>query len=122
MKSYPLGSVQKEMAPLPALDATPGYTILDGDPRSAIRFDQGQADAKHRMGVWTCTPGTFSCIEKGDELQTVLEGSLTLILQDGSQHHFGPGDSFFTEKGERVTWQINKTVKKVYFTYDSDGQ
>jgi len=121
MKPYPLNQAQGAIETLPALEATPGYSNIKGSPTASIRFDQGQPDSKHRLGVWMCTPGSFSCIEKGDELQTLLEGSLTLILEDGSEHQFGPGDSFFTEKGERVTWQINETVKKVYFTHDVDG-
>ena len=92
---------------------------MEGDPRCAIRMDRGTEDSAIRLGIWMCTPGTFRCTEKGDELQTIIEGSLTITLEDGSSYDFGPGDSFFTEKGERVIWKINEAVKKVFFTYDN---
>lgn len=110
---------QDNLIELPRLQETLGYDVLDGDPRCSIRIDRGTQHSASRLGVWMCTPGIFCCTEKGDELQTIIEGSLTIILEDGSSFDFGPGDSFFTEKGERVTWKINETVKKVFFTYDS---
>lgn len=109
---------QDDLTELPRLQKTPGYEVLDGDPRCSIRIDQGTQHSTSRLGIWMCTPGTFRCTEKGDELQTIIEGSLTILLEDGSSFDFGPGDSFFTEKGERVTWKIKETVKKVFFTYD----
>ena len=122
MKSYHHDSIQNNLEALPPLKDTPGYTIISGDPRAGIRFDQGGFDSKHRLGIWQCSPGEFSCVEKGDELQILLQGDLTLIYPDGSEHHFIPGDSFFTEKGETVIWRVNQTVKKVFFTYDRDGK
>ena len=118
MKSY------KDMLPatglqeLPPLSHTPGYEVLEGNPVASIRFDRGSARSPSRLGIWHCTPGTFRCTEKGDELQTVLEGVLTLVFENGSEHHLGPGDSIYTEKGEVVTWNIRETVTKVFFTHD----
>ena len=122
MKSYLSTTPQTSLQALPSLSETPGYEVLEGDPHASIRFDRGTASSKHRLGIWECTPGTFKCTEKGDELQTILEGKLTLIYPDGSEFHFGPGDSIYTEKGEQVIWKITETVMKVFFTHDSDGQ
>jgi uncharacterized cupin superfamily protein len=99
----------------------PGYNVTEGNPRASMRIDSGATNSTSRLGIWMCTPGTFSATEKGDELQTILEGRLTLISEDGSTTDFGPGDSFYTSKGERLTWKITDTVKKVFFTYDTDG-
>lgn len=121
MKPYHQSSTYDDLEALPDLKSSPGYEVIDGNPKTYMRMDQGNADSKHRLGIWCCTPGSFRCVEKGDELQTLLEGSLTLIYDDGSEHHFGPGDSIYTEKGERVIWKIHETVKKVFFTHDSNG-
>jgi uncharacterized cupin superfamily protein len=110
------------MQELPPLAETPGYEVLEGAPVASIRFDRGSPHSQHRLGIWKCTPGTFRCTEKGDELQTVLEGQLTLILEDGSEHHLRPGQSVYTEKGEKVTWKIIETVTKVFFTNDPNAQ
>jgi uncharacterized cupin superfamily protein len=95
--------------------------VTEGNPQASIRIDTGSANSTSRLGIWMCTPGTFSAIEKGDELQTLIEGKLTLITENGVRTEFGPGDSFYTEKGERLTWKITESVKKVFFTYDLDG-
>ena len=120
MKPYPCCETQSDLTPLPPLQNTPGYQVLEGAPQSAIRFDQGSATTRHRLGIWQCTPGTFRCIEKADELQTIVRGRLRLILEDGTSHTFGPGDSFYTQKGEQTTWQILQTVEKVFFSLEGE--
>ena len=68
-----------------------------------------------------CTLGTFECVESGDELQTVIEGKLRVIQADGVVHEFTSGDSFYTDKGESLIWEVVETVKKVFFTYNKNG-
>lgn len=74
------------------------------------------------MGIWSCTEGAFECTELGDELQTIVEGNLTLTKRDGTTFECGPGDSVLTLKGERVVWDIKTAVTKLFFTYNSDVQ
>lgn len=119
MKAYFKNAVQENLVSLSSLHDTPGYEVIEGDPRCSMRLDVGSSSTSSRLGIWSCTPGTFRCIERGDELQTVIEGKLSLIMDDGNIYDFEPGDSFYTKKGERVTWKIVETVKKVFFTYDS---
>ena len=87
-----------------------------------IRLDLGGPESRHRLGVWHCTAGAFECTERGDELQTILAGHLRLVRADGYAQTFGPGDSFFTRKGERLLWDILEDVTKVFFTHDRDGR
>jgi len=110
-----------DLKPLPPLAETQGYQVIDGNPTAAMRLDVGRADSTHRMGIWRCTPGSFKCTEKGNELQTILDGSMSLVDDDGEIHRYGPGDSFYTTKGQKVTWQIHETVIKVFYTYDAAG-
>jgi uncharacterized cupin superfamily protein len=74
------------------------------------------------MGIWSCTEGAFECTELGDELQTIVEGRLTLRQMDGTAIECGPGDSVLTRKGERVVWDIQVAVTKLFLTYNRDGQ
>lgn len=123
MRSYPLGDPCEDLDPWPFPEHGPsGYRVLRGDPRASGRFDLGSGGAAHRMGVWACTEGAFECVERGDELQTLLEGRLRIVREDGTSHEFGPGDSFFTRKGERLIWDVLEGVKKVFFTHDPDGR
>jgi uncharacterized cupin superfamily protein len=121
MKAYLHSDLQNDLDELPLLSESPGYEIVEGSPRASIRLDAGSSSSSHRLGIWKCTPGAFKCTEKGDELQTLIRGKLTLIYEDGSEFHFGPSDSIYTEKGERVTWKVTETVEKVFFTHDEDG-
>jgi uncharacterized cupin superfamily protein len=121
MKPYLHQSSQENLEMLPPLSDSAGYTVIEGNPRASMRLDSGSIQSRHRLGIWMCTPGTFSCTEKGDELQTIIEGRLSLTYADGRCHNFGPGDSIYTEKAEQVTWKIFETVKKVFFTHDQAG-
>ncbi len=120
--SYPLGQVPSDLEPWPFVGEASDYKIVRGDPRASGRLDLGGSEGRHRLGVWHCTVGAFECTERGDELQTILAGRLHLVRVDGRAQTFGPGDSFFTRKGERVLWDILEDVTKVFFTYDRDGR
>ena len=97
------------------------YRITRGNPRASGRLDAGGPGAKTRLGLWRCTAGAFECTELGDELQTILTGRVRLIKADGTAHDFGPGDSFFTHKGERVIWDVVEDVTKVFFSFSDEG-
>ena len=93
------------------------YRIIRGNPKAAGRIDFGGNHLPTRMGIWTCTEGAFECTELGDELQTILSGRLRLTRADGESIQCVPGDSVVTRKGERVVWDIEEDVTKVFFTY-----
>ena len=73
MKPYKRHVMQGDLKILEPLAETAGYSINDGDPQAYMRLDRGSAGTRHRLGIWRCTSGTFTCTEKGDELQTLLE-------------------------------------------------
>ncbi len=81
----------------------------------------GGPGARLRLGVWACTAGAFECVESGNELQTIVSGRLRIIEADGTSHEFTAGDSIFTQKGEKVIWDIVEDVVKVFYAHDPDG-
>lgn len=121
MRPFHVSDPQANLIDLPPIRETPGYRVIDGDPCASVRFDIGGGDSGLRLGVWMCTPGTFECVESGDELQTVIKGRLRVIQANGTVHEFTSGDSFYTDKGERLVWEVVETVKKVFFTCNKDG-
>ena len=122
MHKYPLHNSQDNLEPWPFEGEASDYQIVRGNPEASGRIDLGTNEGQHRLGIWKCTEGAFSCIEAGDELQTIIEGRLILTRDDGESISCGPGDSIVTRKGERVTWDIQETVTKVFFTYNIDGE
>jgi uncharacterized cupin superfamily protein len=121
MRKYPVNSIIDDLEPWPFDGAASNYEIISGNPQASGRFDLGSGNDQHRMGIWSCSEGVFACTEQGDELQTIISGRLLLTRNDGESIECGPGDSIFTRKGERVTWEIKEKVTKVFFTYNSEG-
>ena len=119
--SYTPGDDVGVLEPWPFDGEASDYVIVRGAPSASGRLDRGTSDSAHRLGIWRCTEGAFECTERGDELQSVLFGRVRLTRADGTMAEYGPGDSFFTQKGERVVWDILEEVTKVFFTFDRDG-
>ncbi len=120
MRKYPLDQIHDDLEPWPFDNPASGYRILRGDPRASGRIDHGGDGERQRLGIWSCTAGAFECTELGDELQTIQRGRLKLTRIGGESIEFGPGDSIFTRKGERVVWDILEDVTKVFFTSNLD--
>lgn len=122
MQKYSKSDKYERLEPWPFDNVDSAYKILRGDPQASGRLDAGSNSGQFRMGIWSCTEGAFECTELGDELQTIVEGRLTLTKMDGTTIECGPGDSVLTRKGERVAWDIQMAVTKLFFTYNRDGQ
>ena len=97
------------------------YVIVQGNPVASGRIDYASPDGTARLGVWRCTEGVFDCNELGDELQTILHGRLILTLEGQAPIECIPGDSIFTRKGQRVRWDIQETVVKLFHTSNLDN-
>lgn len=114
MLKYDRDAIPGDLESWPFDNPDSNYRILRGEPRASGRIDY--LGERNRLGIWACTAGAFECTELGDELQTILRGRLILTRADGERVECGPGDSLFTRKGERVTWDIREDVVKVFFT------
>ncbi len=106
----------------PPFDDLPFVTTLEGNPQHSGRFDHGGFGARTMVGVWECTPGKFEYTYPGDEICTLLEGHIRVTEGDGSVHDYKAGDSFFTVKGETVTWEVLEKIRKIFFIHDIDGE
>ena len=90
--------------------------VLSGDPQHRGRHDLGTFDTPLQVGVWECTPGKFEYTYPDDEFCTLLDGHIKVTDADGNIHEFKTGDSFFTVQGEKVTWEVIETIRKVFFS------
>ena len=111
-----------DLEPWPPIGELEGTRVLSGAPQHFGRLDLGDYDTDHMLGIWECTEGTFEWTEVGDELQIIVKGRLRIIERDGTTHEFGPGDTFFTRKGEVMTWEVLERVRKVFFAYNVEGR
>jgi len=110
------------LVPWPTLEELPFVKVLSGNPVHSGRFDLGGFGVRTMAGVWQCTPGSFEYTYPGDEICTLIEGRISVVDEDGRTHEYGPGDTFYTRKGEVVMWTVIETVRKVFHIHDPDAE
>jgi len=65
------------------------------------------------VGIWQITPGTVTDVEK-HEAFVVLSGEGTITFADGEVVELRPGSLVRLNAGEKTTWEIRTTLRKVY--------
>jgi uncharacterized cupin superfamily protein len=87
--------------------------VVAGKPAlAAASFaDIGQIE----VGVWEHTPGTSTDVEV-DEVFLVLAGRGTVTFDAGETVELVPGRLVRLHAGERTTWSVRETLRKVYVT------
>ena len=65
------------------------------------------------IGTWEMAPGTDHDTEV-DEVFVVLAGRGTVTFEDGEVVELGPGTAVRLRAGERTTWVVTETLRKVY--------
>jgi uncharacterized protein len=71
---------------------------------------------KLSSGVWEATAGAFRSNCAGYvEFCHIVAGSCRVVDTDGSVHHLNTGDSFVRPEGFAGHWEVDESVKKVFF-------
>jgi uncharacterized cupin superfamily protein len=65
------------------------------------------------VGLWGMDPGTEVDTEV-DEVFVVLAGRGTVTFEDGEVVELAPGVAVRLHAGERTTWVVTETLRKVY--------
>lgn len=65
------------------------------------------------IGVWQMTPGVATDVET-DEVFVVLSGAATVTFEDGREITLKPGTLCRLHEGQRTTWHVTETLRKVY--------
>lgn len=69
------------------------------------------------VGVWECTPGSFSARRDGyTEVCHFLSGKVTVETTGGASVTLGAGDILVMPAGWTGTWHVHETVRKTYVT------
>lgn len=112
MKVYKRGMQTEGLAPAGFLRAA-NAKIYGPEPKDAIRLDAGSLEGPYAVGVWSVEKGEFDLPYGGTEFVTILEGRV-VVTHGGESHELGPGDTFFTPKGETVHWKVLENLKKAF--------
>lgn len=87
--------------------------IVSGDPQVSGLVLNRSADGSVERGVWQHTAGVSTDVES-DELFVVLQGRATIEVHDGPTLQVGPGSAVVLRAGDRTTWTVHETLRKVY--------
>ncbi|MGE0239607.1 MAG: cupin domain-containing protein [Parvibaculaceae bacterium] len=117
MIAYKAGGTKIALTPLAAKPE-----IIAGNPvEASARIVDAPSGGPIRSGVYEVTKGKFK-IEFGfHELATVIEGEVELIDEAGNAVTYGPGDSWFCQKGEKLIWNVkSERLRKCFLAVDPD--
>lgn|GEM_PF-1271539 len=112
MRVYKRGMHTDGLSPAGFLRAA-NATFYGPEPADAIRLDAGSLEGPYAVGVWSVEPGEFDLPYGATEFVTILEGRV-VVTQGGQSQELGPGDTFFTPKGETVRWKVLEKLKKAF--------
>ncbi len=101
-------------------DAIDPTTLESGEPVQRGHLYYNDESTGFMSGVWDCTP-MVSKMEpySVDEFMYVLEGSVTMELEDGTSTKVSAGESFIIPKGLVCKWVQNEYMRKFFVIFDS---
>ena len=106
-------SVELEPEPIPH------EWILGGTPIARSKHLVRSRDWTSSVVVWDCTPGQFRWHYNQDETILVISGVAFLVLENGDERRFGPGDVGFFPAGTTCNWRVSEHIRKVAILKES---
>ena len=85
--------------------------VVAGDP--TVTAAEILADDRREVGVWEHGVGVSTDVE-ADEVFVVRSGRATVTVAGGPTLELGPGDVAVLAAGDRTTWTVHETFRKVY--------
>jgi uncharacterized cupin superfamily protein len=85
--------------------------VRDGDPKAGSTTLVEALGVE--VGVWELTAGTVTDTEV-DEVFVVLAGAGSVTFEDGETLELRPGVVVRLRAGERTSWTITETLRKVW--------
>ena len=87
--------------------------MIDGAPTVAERVLVTSADGRHESGVWEITPGVSTDVE-AEEVFLVVSGRARVEVDGGPVLELSPGVAGAFAAGDRTTWHVTETLRKLY--------
>ena len=97
---------------------------LTGDEKSREHVYYTSAeDGQVQAGVWEAPPSTSGPHKPGySEFMFLLEGSVTLVDEDGREETFRAGDAVLVPRGAEYTWKQTETLRKYWVIFDRSDE
>ena len=88
---------------------------LEGDIATAGKELWKSPDGRTSTGTWQCAPGKSRWdFKTNGEFIHVLSGEMIVVEEGQAAITLRAGDTAVFPKGWRGTWQVTKTLRKVY--------
>lgn len=100
------------------LPPIPEEALISGRPvQKGYRYYQ-EPESGFRAGIWDCTAFQSKTEPHGvHEFMHLLEGTVTIIHEDGSELEVSKGERFFIPKGTVRSWKQTGPVRKYYMIF-----
>lgn len=92
--------------------------IVSGDPKQTAHNLFESSDGRFNCGIWECEAGTWRVVFSESEFCHLLEGTIIVRGDDGSEATFKAGDAFVSPAGFTGTWEVVGRAKKYYAFYE----
>jgi uncharacterized cupin superfamily protein len=90
--------------------------LYEGEQAGEVHWLRDQPGAGNLLyaGLWRTGPLTLNYVFGGDETFQVLEGSVSIELEDGKTVDLSEGDIASFTVGTRSIWRVDKSFKKFF--------
>ena len=105
-------TIDPRTTPLEAWPLDPEQIIGAAPEVSGLVLDTS-ADGRVERGIWQHAEGVSRDTES-DEIFVVLSGRATIEVEGGPTLDVGPGDIGLLHAGDRTTWRVHETLRKVF--------
>ena len=103
------------LAQTPLEAFAPKPTSFEGDQQEASVALFTSADGRVEIGVWECTPGSFTADRsQSSEFCHFISGKIEMTHADGSKVQLGAGDAIALPLGWKGEWRVIEQVRKLY--------
>ena len=114
VRSGPLVAQSIDNLDMQAAPIDPSW-VLSGAPKARLALHSRSNDDAATTAVWDCTAGEFRWYFGWDETVVILEGSVHVTAEDGSEQTLRAGDIGYFSGDTWATWRIDDYVRKVAF-------
>jgi uncharacterized cupin superfamily protein len=105
-------TIDPRTAELEAWPLDPEQIVGEAPEVSGLVLDTSP-DGRIERGIWEHSPGVSRDTES-DEIFVVLSGRATIEVDGGPTLHVDPGDVGLLHAGDRTTWRVHETLRKVF--------
>ncbi len=90
--------------------------VVAGELKGRVHWlrQEGVGEGMLLTGIFTGEPSTFPYQYAGDETFHVIEGSVTIQMENGESVDLKPGDIASFPKGAKSTWVIHEPFRKFF--------